>query len=106
MDAGTTNNSYVGSILARVNDDGKTANIYVCGWYECFGILKFEPESVSATSEKESMSFGHASSAIDEIVTEENTDVEYYNLQGVRVMNPEKGIYIKRQGGKTSKVVL
>ena len=105
-DAGTTNNSYVGSILARVNDDGKTANIYVCGWYECFGILKFEPESVSATSEKESMSFGHASSAIDEIVTEENTDVEYYNLQGVRVMNPEKGIYIKRQGGKTSKVVL
>ena len=52
------------------------------------------------------MSFGHASSAIDEIVTEENTDVEYYNLQGVRVMNPEKGIYIKRQGGKTSKVVL
>ena len=89
-----------------MNPDGKTANIYVCGHKDCFGILKFEPESVSATSEKESMSFGHASSAIDEIVTEENTDVEYYNLQGVRVMNPEKGIYIKRQGGKTSKVVL
>ena len=105
-DAGTTNNSYVGSILARVNDDGKTANIYVCGWYECFGILKFEPESVSATSEKESMSFGHASSAIDEIVTEENAAVEYYNLQGVRIMNPSKGLYIKREGGKTSKVVL
>ena len=32
------------------------------------------------------------------------TPVEYYNLQGVRVDNPEKGVYIKRQGGKTTKV--
>ncbi len=31
---------------------------------------------------------------------------EYYNLQGVRVENPERGLYIKRQGGKTSKVIL
>jgi hypothetical protein len=33
-------------------------------------------------------------------------EVEYYNLQGVKVENPEKGIYIMKQGGKTSKVVL
>lgn len=32
--------------------------------------------------------------------------VEYYNLNGVKVENPEKGIYIQKQGGKTTKVVL
>lgn len=31
---------------------------------------------------------------------------EYYNLQGVKVINPEKGIFIKRQGGKTTKIIL
>lgn len=29
----------------------------------------------------------------------------YYNLQGVRVANPEKGIFIKVHDGKTCKVI-
>ena len=36
----------------------------------------------------------------------ENAPVEYFNMQGVRVSNPENGIYIKRQGTKVSKVVV
>ena len=32
--------------------------------------------------------------------------VEYYNLQGVRVANPENGIYIRRQGNKVQKVLV
>lgn len=32
--------------------------------------------------------------------------VEYYNLQGVRVDNPANGIFIRRQGSKTQKIVL
>ncbi len=32
--------------------------------------------------------------------------VEYYNLNGMRVMEPETGLYIKRQGNKVSKVVV
>ncbi len=44
---------------------------------------------------------------IDEIEAEDaNAPVEYYNLQGMKVANPEKGIFIKKQGGKTTKVVL
>ncbi len=35
----------------------------------------------------------------------ENLPVEYYNLQGVRVANPGKGIYIMRQGEKATKVI-
>lgn len=44
-------------------------------------------------------------SGVENIATE-NAPVEYYNLQGVKVANPEKGIYIKKQGDKTTKVVL
>lgn len=32
--------------------------------------------------------------------------VEYFNLQGIRVENPENGLYIRRQGGKVSKVLV
>jgi len=35
-----------------------------------------------------------------------NAPVEYYNLQGVRVANPENGLYIVRQGNKAYKQVI
>jgi len=41
-----------------------------------------------------------------EIEDEKSAPVEYYNLQGIRVYNPEHGIYIRRQGNKVSKVML
>ncbi|MCM1484430.1 MAG: hypothetical protein NC043_08835 [Muribaculaceae bacterium] len=37
---------------------------------------------------------------------DENAPVEYYNLQGIRVSNPTSGIYIRRQGSKSTKVIL
>ena len=36
----------------------------------------------------------------------ENAPVEYYNLNGQRVANPSNGIFIRKQGSKTSKVVI
>lgn len=48
-----------------------------------------------------------ATSGIDNVtVADENAPVEYYNLQGVRVANPESGLYIKRQGNKAIKVLV
>ncbi|MDE6478886.1 MAG: glycoside hydrolase family 95 protein [Muribaculaceae bacterium] len=41
-----------------------------------------------------------------EAINAANGVVEYYNLQGVRVANPEKGIYIVREGNKVSKKVI
>ena len=40
-----------------------------------------------------------------ESISEDNTNApaEYYNLQGVKVNNPENGLYIVRQGNKVSK---
>ena len=45
-------------------------------------------------------------SGIEETIADYAEGEQYYNLQGVRVVNPEHGLYIKRQGGKTSKVIL
>lgn len=35
-----------------------------------------------------------------------NAPVEYFNLQGVKVSHPVNGIFIRRQGGKTTKVIM
>lgn len=43
---------------------------------------------------------------VNEIAVDENAPVEYFNFQGVRVANPEKGMYIRVQGGKATKVIL
>lgn len=43
--------------------------------------------------------------ATDLIIDNNDCTVEYYNLQGVRVSNPENGIFIRRQGNKTIKVI-
>lgn len=39
-------------------------------------------------------------------VDDSNAPVEYFNLQGVRVANPENGLYIRRQGNTATKVLV
>lgn len=44
-------------------------------------------------------------SSIGNVASDDNAKAEYYNLQGIRVANPQKGcIYIVKKGGKASKV--
>jgi hypothetical protein len=45
-------------------------------------------------------------SAITEVNADLNAPTVYYNLQGVKVANPTNGIFIKKQGNTTLKVVL
>lgn len=45
-------------------------------------------------------------SAVEEIEATDNCEAEYFNLQGVKVSGNEPGIYIRRQGNKTSKVIV
>ncbi len=47
-----------------------------------------------------------SSSGIEETLINENAPVEYYNLQGLKVINPANGIYIRVQGGKASKILV
>lgn len=44
---------------------------------------------------------------IDNVETDDtDAPAEYFNLQGVRVDNPQNGLYIKRQGSKVTKVIV
>ncbi len=47
-------------------------------------------------------------SSVDTIdsIEEAAANVEYYNLHGVKVENPGNGIYIRREGSKSSKVMI
>lgn len=45
--------------------------------------------------------------AVGEITDEnENAPVEYFNLQGLKVNTDQPGLYIRRQGSKTSKIIV
>lgn len=45
-------------------------------------------------------------SGVADLTVDENAPVEYYNLQGVKVANPENGIFIRRQGTKVEKIMI
>lgn len=52
-----------------------------------------------------------SSTGIEDVVADDknlgnNAPVEYYDIQGVRVQNPRKGLYIRRQGNSVSKVMI
>lgn len=64
------------------------------------GAHRYYLDNIKISYKKDGMS------GIDDItVNEENAPVEYYNLQGVRVENPENGIFIRRQGNNITKCV-
>jgi|GEM_PF-5234493 hypothetical protein len=43
---------------------------------------------------------------VNDAAVDANAPVEYFNLQGIRVANPENGLYIRRQGRTVSKVLV
>lgn len=46
----------------------------------------------------------NVSTGID-CMEKDDENIEYYNLQGIRIHNPEHGIFIRRRGNKSEKVV-
>jgi hypothetical protein len=49
---------------------------------------------------------GSSNAGVNEVVVDENAPVVFYNLQGVRVANPENGVFVRVQGNKVSKVLV
>lgn len=43
---------------------------------------------------------------VNDIVSDENAPVEFFNLQGVKVAGDQPGLYIRRQGTNVSKVIV
>ena len=52
------------------------------------------------------VTFTKDSSAVGTIEADDNAAPEYYNLQGVRVAEPEAGLYIVKRGDKVSKEII
>ena len=48
----------------------------------------------------------YENAGVENVEIDNNAPIEYYNLQGVKVANPENGVFIKVQGGKATKVIL
>lgn len=47
-----------------------------------------------------------SAAGVESVIADENAAPVYYNLQGVRVENPQSGLYIYRQGRKTGKILV
>lgn len=76
-----------------------------CEWYNNNGADASKSWFTWTTSKECTLVLPDNEVAVDEIGNE-NAPVEYYNLQGVKVANPENGIFIRRQGSKATKVVM
>ncbi len=81
------------------NPDNIGATVKVCGLLQAY----FSRSGIKSLTDYD---IDETTTGVEETLVDENAPVEYYNLQGVKVEKPEKGIFIKKQGVKTTKVVL
>lgn len=78
-------------------------NLVVGGHY--LGVLTI-PSDENVCVTKATTLISKASGINETIADDDDAPVEYYNLQGVRVVNPEQGIYIRKQGSRAEKVFI
>ncbi len=62
--------------------------------------------TITLDLEEETITIAPQSAGINGVEVAEDGEAVYYNLQGVRVANPEKGLFIQVKGGKAGKVIL
>lgn len=48
----------------------------------------------------------HGTGAVENVEIDANAPAEYFNMQGMRVNNPENGLYIVRRGNNVTKVLV
>lgn len=60
----------------------------------------------TTTGERSVETTASTQTGVEDLNADTLAPVEYYNLQGIRVENPENGIFIRRQGNNVTKVVL
>lgn len=89
------------------DNDPVDLDAYAKGKQVQIGFKYVSTAEVAGTWEVQGISVSaDAMSGLEVIEAESEGPVEYYNLQGVRVNEPTQGIYVRRQGGKTTKVVV
>lgn len=83
----------MGEDSATLIEGGKDFMSYFVGTY-----------NVSWNPETGAISFVETESAVEEV--EVATEAVYFNLQGMRVANPENGLFVKVANGKATKVLV
>ena len=74
---------------------------------DAVGSVSFSKEATGNNPTVKTMTVYYADAAgVEDVAVDTNAPVEYFNLQGVRVVNPENGLFIRRQGNTVSKVVI
>lgn len=68
-------------------------------------VSDLEDAELILDTNKNTLTVKGAMSAVEEI-SEDSADAEYYDLTGVKVNEPGKGLYIVRRNGKTKKVMV
>ena len=71
-----------------------------------FRAYMVDKSSSAAGAKMFSIGFDDSTTAIDSLNTIANDKAEYYDLQGKRLNEPQKGINIVKRGGKTMKVII
>ncbi|MDE6561698.1 MAG: Ig-like domain-containing protein [Muribaculaceae bacterium] len=79
-------------------------NSQAAGTYDVTCIVRFSKIGSTEYFYLAPLSYDESSSA--SFINEDNSSVRYYNLNGVEILNPENGIYIKKTGSSTTKVIL
>ncbi len=83
---------YTNINIERIADDENSIYIYVYTGQAPMLKLKFTAPTIEGGVEGVT-------------VADAEGEAEFFNLQGIRVANPENGVYIMRQGNKTSKII-
>ncbi len=74
--------------------------------YGSFGMYMYKDAEIKDTYVLPELFKLEGGSSVSEIEAEANDEAVYYNLQGVKVAEPENGLYIKVQGNKATKVLI
>ena len=72
----------------------------------CLNVSGYVNNSTGLLDMYLAFSYGQTSTSVANVEVNENAPVEYYNLQGVKVADPSNGIFIRKQGSKTSKIAI
>ena len=93
--------------LATITNVATGRIVYQDPQYGSFGAYTAEEAAEAGTYVLPTLyKLGNGSSVAVVEVEDADAPVEYFNLQGVRVSNPENGLYIRRQGSKVEKIVI
>ncbi|MBQ7941743.1 MAG: hypothetical protein IJ328_04975 [Muribaculaceae bacterium] len=102
----SNNNSKINHLVNGVAYDA-VGNVYVADWSDYFQAYASLPaENKYTTPANEHVTVSKEMTGVESTIADENAPVEYFNMQGVKVNAPENGIFIKKQAGKTTKVIL